>query len=476
MRRAQINLARNLGREAFGVIFPNMPFPDEAGDRPLNGLNQQEPFQAPPTITAPPPPTNERTPNAPIPPSTQAGSTAASTPTPAASTSTPTSRPSTSTTPLRSLLHPPSTSNSQSSDSPNPLARFSLPNLELPPTGESALYHPPPSFGNLDLDFSSLGRSSAASTSQQGYADIAYGAFPQYGGRTTNVPPPSRYTVDGNPTKPPNLEERIKQVRERMNRAGGDVTSTSTSTEIEKKDKGKGKAKVEEPSEVEEEKAEEKVKEEEIDEVEAEVPAISRRQAALLAAERRRSAQATRPPSPSSWIRKTDSLAPWSEAAMATPLPPSREPSPTPPTSRTETAAPSRQASTPVLAPPTSNGPVSLPRLIPLFDPANPAAGSTYPALASRSLPSLGSTSSSAKQASDEQLLNEADQLAKRGIEDRLRMLVGFQDRLEGLVDEMRTALRSPMNGNGVEEVDRKGKRKEEPVLNLSNEEGRNES
>ena len=449
-----------------------MPFPDDAVDRPLNGLNQQEPIQRPTALTPPPPPAHEQTPNAQLPPDAQAGSTAASTSTPPASTSASTSRPSTSSSPLRSLLHPPSTSNPQSSDSPNPLARFSLPNLELPPTGESALYHPPPSFGNVDLDFSTLGRSSAPSSSQSGYADLAYGAFPQYGGRTTNVPPPSRYTVDGNPSKPPNLEERIKHVRERMNQAGG-IASTSSAdqpTATQKKDKGKGKAKVEEPSEVEE-KAEEKAKEEEIDEVEAEVPALSRRQAALLAAERRRNAQAARPPSPSSWIRKTDSLAPWSEAAMATPLPPSREPSPTPPTSRTETAAPSRQASTPVLPPPTtSDGPVSLPRLIPLFDPSNPTAGSAYPALTSSSLPSLSSASSTPIQATNEQLLEEADQLARRGIEDKLRMLVGFQDRLEGLVDEMRMALRSPMSGGGDKEVDRKGKGKEESVVDPSNE------
>ena len=49
-------------------------------------------------------------------------------------------------------------------------------------------------------------------------------------------------------------------------------------------------------------------------------------------------------------------------------------------------------------------------------------------------------------------------------------MLVGFQDRLEGLVDEMRTALRSSMSGDGAEEVDRKGKGKEESVVDPANE------
>ncbi|GAA5894216.1 E3 ubiquitin-protein ligase HRD1 [Sporobolomyces salmoneus] len=443
VRQAQINLARNLGREAFEVIFPEMIFPEEAA---LPGEARQ-PTPTTPTLAPPPPPTHEQTPNAALPPSSQPGTG----PSPQPSTSNQAVPSSTSTAPvdpsptprMRSLLSPPTPirpSSSTPADSSNPLARFSLPNLDLPPSGEAGLYHIPPSFGNVDLDLSRLTPSTSRATTQVGYADVGYGAFPQFGGRVTNVPPPQGFAPAGSVRRPHNLEERIKEIRERMGQgttgnSGGeglpdDVTKNDQEESGEKKkDKGKGKEKAEESEETEQKEV---VAESTDESTSTGVPAPSPREVALLAAERRRIAQTNRPPSPSSWVRRTDALAPWSEAAQSTPLPPSREPSPTPPTSRTPPVVPISSSS------PSSTS-TSIPRLIPLFDPSNPSNTPLYPTLASQS--SLATTTLPSRRTSKERLAQEVDNLVQRGIEEKLKMLIGFQDRLEGLVDEMKTAL-----------------------------------
>ncbi|GAA5882481.1 hypothetical protein JCM16303_001758 [Sporobolomyces ruberrimus] len=458
LRQAQINLARNLGREAFGVIFPNVPFPDEA-DQPRDAPGNPPATTSAPTLAPPQPPAHEQTPNVPLPPASPSATSSsrpqssASNP-PVASTSTPPSPPGPSRSHMPSLLVPPTSTPSPSgSDSLNPLARFSLPDLEVPTTGEAGLYHAPPAFGNIDL--SSL----SPSTSQNGYADIAYGAFPQASGRTSNVPPPPGYGTVRRGARSATLEERIKQIRERMVETAAGSTDagrseTRTGLGGDRQDKGKGKEKETETT------TEGTQKEDQAASQVEDVPALatSHREAALIAAERRRNAQACRPPSPSSWIRKTDSLAPWSDAAQSTPLPPSREPSPTPPTWPRGPTVPSSRRATPPTTPSLASSTVSIPRLIPLFDPSNPSAGSIYPALTSKSLStptvtpgSIPSASSSTDQA------NEVDQLVRRGIEEKLRMMVGFQDRLEGLVDEMRSALSSTNenpNREGVIERD----------------------
>lgn len=452
MRQAQVNLARNLGREAFGVIFPDMPFPEEAL-RPGEARQNPPPTPTTPNLAPPAPPSHEQTPNVALPPSsTTRTTTVHQSDTPDQDVTADSTVPSSAgrASRPRTLLAPPtpirsSIASASTADSPNPLARFSLPNLELPPSGEAGLYHVPPSFGNVDLSPST---STSRSPSQLGYADIAYGAFPQFGGRETNVPRPHGYTSVGTIGRPQTLDERIKQIRERMTQGSpistqadvGEVTTTEPAVEHvvadENRDKGKGKAKATETDETEVDTLDETR-----DSTSTSAGAPSPREAALLAAERRQTAQNGRSPSPSRWIRRTDTLAPWSEAAQSTPLPPSREPSPTPPTSRTPPMAHSRPQSapgSPRLRPASST---SIPRLIPLFDPSNPSGAPLYPSLASHptlSAAPLPSTSSSAAQ-----LEQEVDQLVRRTLEEKLKVLTGFQDRLEGLAADMRTALTS---------------------------------
>ncbi|GAA6016669.1 hypothetical protein JCM11491_000201 [Sporobolomyces phaffii] len=480
LRQAQVNLARNLGREAFGVIFPNLPFPEEAarpGDAPANPEPTPNPTptvrdvgsRAPPSPSQPahdsstgtePPGTTSQTPSRP--------GTSAS---PVASTSTgrpPSSNLSRTRLASSSLLSPSSAPSPSGSDSPNPLARFSLPDLELPPTGEAGLYHAPPSFGTVDhLDPRSRLASGPGTSTHGAYADVAYGAFPQFGGRVTNVPPPHGYAAAG--STPRTLEERINQIRDKMSAAGGGrqpaagegvhtTDETGQAIGTEKQDKGKGKENAAHGADVEDvgstrprdPDAGGAAGTDHGEGEEAEGSTIaSRREAALAAAERRRVvAPSSRAPSPSGsgWrLRKTDSLAPWSDVAHATPLPPSREPSPapTPPASRRPLDDPSTSSSSSS----SSTGAhrrltTAVPRLIPLYDPLNPSAGSRYPALTTDSssaapAPSAGSGAAATAVAAD------VDRLVRRGIEAKLRMLVEFQDRLEGLVDEMRTSLGS---------------------------------
>ncbi|GAA5965387.1 hypothetical protein JCM3765_004880 [Sporobolomyces pararoseus] len=472
LRQAQINLARNLGREAFGVVFPNLPFPDEAR---LPGELAVNPQPTPtPTLAPPPPPAHEQTPNVALPPNSPAGPTPAPHPgtsaSPVASTSTSPIDPTSSRSRLRSLLSPPSSSSSNpAAESSNPLARFSLPNLELPPTGEAGLYHVPPSFATTDFDPSRFSSSTSQPNSPPGYADIAYGAFPRFDGRTTNVPLPQGSTSVFSNGKPQTLEDRIKQIRERMTQSENENavevgrSDSRQGSSGEKKDKGKGKEKATDSEETVEKEKSTVTEEPKEDSTSYGNAASSPREAALLAAERRRIAQTGRSPSPSTWLRSTDTLAPWSEAAHTIPLPPSREPSPTPPTSRTPAVTPSRPASSPE-SPPfahSSSNSTSIPRLIPLFDPSNPSAPSLYPSLASQS--TLSTTALPPGSSSAEQLKSEVDQLVRRSIEEKLKMMVGFQERIEGIVDEMRTALTS--TGGSDQRVSRSRESETEKTL-----------
>ncbi|GAA5918884.1 hypothetical protein JCM1841_006658 [Sporobolomyces salmonicolor] len=465
LRQAQINLARNLGREAFGVIFPGVPFPPEAG--PAGVLLPPPNPNAPPI--PPPVPPHLRAPNT---PHTLAAQDGAAVPPPATRT-VPTAA---------SPLSPSGATASSPPGATNPLARFNLPNLQLPQTGEAGLYHSPPSFAGLNLGSTSPSLASPSAfrqpTAYPGFADVAYGAYPQFG-RTSGVPPPA-----GAPQgrSIPNLEERIKHIRERLARATGEAASGSSSapsehsnsaTPVQPNGRTSEQPKEEPPSEPKADKGKGKENPIESDEAKAEVEDegegnLTPREAALRAAVRRlgkhpahpslppssssaftvQSVSATpRPPAPRppscTALRKTDTPAPWVTAAVETPLPPSRAPSPTlPPFSSSSSKA------EPVLGeelhPRLSTvSPPDLPRLIPLFDPTNPSA-SFYPSLLSHlSSSSTLSTQPLIPAAPTGDQLSELDQLARHGIEERLRLVLGFQSRLEGLADEMRSALRA---------------------------------
>ncbi|BGO91614.1 hypothetical protein NBRC10512_008061 [Rhodotorula toruloides] len=374
IRQAQINLARNLGREAFGVLLPGVPFPPEA------------------EAHLPPAPT--------VPPAAQATAAQAAPP-PAGPTSPPLASDSATT-----IAGPSSTSATPPVDATtagdNPLARFNLPSLPLPETGEGGLYHTPPT-----MAYPSPGSSS--------FADLAYGSYPQFVGAPLLPPPPAGSAQAR--AVPPNLLDRIDLIRRRwqaLGAAGGEAVGGAQANgdangagadekDKPKVDKGKGKAVATElaaESEPESAKTDEE---------------LTPREAALRAAERRAGKQpASAPPRP----------LPTSDPSDKTVI-------------RVDAASQSEPSSS-AARPSASPRPVTLPRLIPLFDPSNPPA----PSLSSATLPSLSDVlpSSSASKTKSEQL-SEADELVRRGLEERLRLLVGFQDRIEHLVGDMRTAL-----------------------------------
>ncbi|BGO99863.1 hypothetical protein RTG_00666 [Rhodotorula toruloides ATCC 204091] len=386
VRQAQINLARNLGREAFGILLPGIPFPPEA-----EGLTARLP---------PPPPT--------VPPAAQAGATQAAPP-PAGSTSPPPASDSaTATAGPTSVSATPPVDATTAGD--NPLARFNLPSLPLPETGEGGLYHAPPT-----MAYPTPGSSS--------FADLAYGSYPQFVGAPLLPPPPAGSAQAR--AVPPNLLDRIDLIRRRwqaLGAAGGEAVGAQANSDANgavadendkpKVDKGKGKAVATEPaveSEAESAKADEE---------------LTPREAALRAAERRAGKQPA--------------------STSARPLPTSD------PSDRTVIRVndePQSELSSSTARPPAPPGPVALPRLIPLFDPSNPPV----PFFPSATLPSLHDVlapSSGSKTKSEQ--LSETDELVRRGLEERLRLLVGFQDRIEHLVGDMRTALGMDLTAGGV--------------------------
>ncbi|BGP32312.1 E3 ubiquitin-protein ligase hrd1 [Rhodotorula toruloides] len=384
VRQAQINLARNLGREAFGILLPGVPFPPEAEG---------------PAARLPPPP--------PAPPAAQAAATQAAPP-PAGPTSPPLAGDSaTATAGASSASATPPVDGTTAGD--NPLARFNLPSLPLPETGEGGLYHAPPT-----MAYPTPGSSS--------FADLAYGSYPQFVGAPLLPPPPAGSAQAR--AVPPNLLDRIDLIRRRWQalgaaggeavggaQANGDANGTGVDEKDKPKiDKGKGKAVETEP--VAEFEAESAKADEE----------LTPREAALRAAERRAGKQPASTPS-----RPLPTSNPSDRTVIRVDDAP-EEPS-------SSTAHPS--------APP---GLVALPRLIPLFDPSNPPAPSllpaTFPSLHDVLAPSSGSKTKSEQ-------LSEADELVRRGLEDRLRLLVGFQDRIDHLVDDMRTALGVELKAGG---------------------------
>ncbi|GAA5900819.1 hypothetical protein JCM5296_002192 [Sporobolomyces johnsonii] len=474
LRQAQINLARNLGREAFGVIFPGVPFPPEAGAAGVL-LPPPNPNAA---LIPPPVPPHLRAPNTPHPLAAQGGAAVPPPPTrtvPSAA----------------SPLSPPGAAASSPSDVTNPLARFNLPNLQLPQSGEAGLYHSPPSFAGLNLGSTSPALASLDSpsalrqpTAYPGFADVAYGAYPQFG-RTAGVPPPA-----GAPQgrSIPNLEERIKHMRERLARATREAAAGSSSaapvqpnsaTPVQPNGRTSEQPKEEPQSEAKAGKGKGKEKATEGDEAKTEVEQeegkgkLTPRQAALVAAIRRHSKQHARPhlppspsststvqsalatprppaPRPPSW---TDTPAPWATAALETPLPPSPAPSPTPSPFSSSSSKVEPVLGEELRSRPAALSPPDLPRLIPLFDPSNPSASLYSSLLSPPSSSSTLSAQSLIPAAPTGDQLSELDQLARRGIEERLRLVLDFQSRLEGLADEMRSALRAaPLSSARPEE------------------------
>ncbi|GAA5940062.1 hypothetical protein JCM10213_004929 [Rhodosporidiobolus nylandii] len=475
IRQAQVNIARNLGQEAFGVIFPGIPFPPEAegaAQGPAARL-AQPPAAGGPTLAPPPVPARQQQDPA-IRPAAAPASTPATSPAagPSASAARP---PATPTTPLPASPNPRAASPEQSARSPllpsptpsggngadNPLARFSLPNLPVPATGEAGLYHPPPSFAYPS--------SPSLAGDAGGYSNLAYGAYPQFGhhGVAGGLPPPAgsaqAMAVDG----VVNVEERIREVRRRWVGASGEaaqvpVPEKAASTgpasgeekerdneakEETKRDKGKAKA-VDVEADGEDMSSEKgDTKEKAADGETSDDSSLSPREAALRAAERRLQKGKGKATAPSS---SSPSSAP-SAATSERPVPQA--------SNSNETVVPPPAVAESSGLTHASPAARSLPRLIPLFDPSNPsplaALSASYPSL----FPSSASSSPSSvpapllsPQPSEEQL-SELDRLATAGIEEKLRHLVGFQQRIEGLVGEMRQAI-----GSGGDELPRSGR------------------
>ncbi|GAA5850341.1 hypothetical protein JCM8547_001839 [Rhodosporidiobolus lusitaniae] len=487
IRQAQVNLARNLGREAFAVIFPGLPFPAEADAGGPAARLPPPPVAGGPTLAPPPvPPHHEQDPHAvSLPPSPAPATPAAgpSTPAPASSAAQPPPSP-TSPPIFPSPAAPPTSTSPRPATAvgnglDNPLARFSLPNLPAPSTGEAGLYHSPPSFAYP---------SSSPSSQTPGFSDLAYGAYPQFAhrGPAGGLPPPPAGTPQAAAAAGlENIEQKIKAFREkwlsreaREGTAGG-VTEPASAGEsaeagpssgvngtnreaketVEKADEGDVPAvEVSGPKEEEGKKGENEADDSAADSI------LSPREAALRAAElraRKGKGKAVDSGSSSSAIKATgvDDHRPAlprdeSNETVVSPLPPS--------TPDVEQGAPS--SSLPAATQPTTfsssshssavpHVPItSHPRLIPLFDPSNPSSAASlslsYPSLfpsSSSSSPPLSSTlplfSPSSSAAASSAQLSDLDRLTRQAVEERIRLLASFQDRIEGLVKEMRGAV-----------------------------------
>ncbi|KAK4704777.1 E3 ubiquitin-protein ligase synoviolin, partial [Phenoliferia sp. Uapishka_3] len=424
VRQAQINLARNLGREAFAVVFPGLPFPPEAGGPAIPGA-QAGGLAPPPREQGTPPVGRGTLPNE---LGVDGGASASGS---------------------GSSGGPSRTASGQD----NPLARFSLPDYRLPPSGEAGLYghppghpsHPPPG----------------------GWRGVAYGGYPSSSSRPGQPSSPTATHA----ARVPNLEERLATIRTRMAQAaatlspanlqqqtqarwvgpipppptapvdaseasgrpvGTDATSTSTppsSTSDDVAPNGLNGSPVEKGT------------------VESSTPpraSPSPRQAALEAAERR----AGRVPTPE--IRSLPSSEITgrrrSTSVDYTAFKNYYNSIPTIP-GATPTQSPSPVSFTDHKSTPTrSTAPTGYPRLIPLFNPDSPLATS-YPNLLASMPPALTppffdtprplSSQPLVPSSPTEDQLRELSQLTRAGIEERLRVLVGFQDRMASLAADM---------------------------------------
>lgn len=383
IRQAQVNLARNLGREAFTALFPGIAFPPEAEDSRRRILPPGTPAQGPSPPRSPAARLAAPSPPAAIPP-----------------------LPSTSSAPAGQQTPP----------GDNPLARFSLPSLPVPTTGEASLYAPPPTF---TYPYPPPGSSAP-------FSDLAYGAHPFTPGGAQVQQPRNPFQMAGQGSQPPNLIERLETVRRRwepsssgvvaqaasaaegpspdadQRRADNGVVGTRTSdddpTAPTRLDKGKRKA--EEMSESEDEAG-----------PGSEEGGLNPREAARRAAERRSARDGKKPETSATAGRAAASSSSNKEARV------DEGPSPG--------GAPATTAD--------ASGPLSQPRLIPLFDLSDP---SSIAAAAARGLASAARPGQAAA-------MNEVelDGAVSEALQTKLRQLAGFQDRIDKLVDEMRDTL-----------------------------------
>jgi E3 ubiquitin-protein ligase synoviolin len=181
IRQAQVNLARNLGREAFTSLFPGIPFPPEVEAENPRGSGSGG--RANSSATAPTLTTQRSSSLLSPPAASVAGGHFAS---------------------GLGVTAPPSAAGTGD----NPLARFSLPDLPVPSAGEASLFQEPPSFVYASPD---------ASTSST-YSNLAYGAYPRNrgGGGGTSYSASPFASVQ----QPPNIIERLETVRRRWTAQG----------------------------------------------------------------------------------------------------------------------------------------------------------------------------------------------------------------------------------------------------------------
>lgn len=277
----------------------------------------------------------------------------------------------------------------------NPLARFSLPSLPVPSAGEASLFSEPPPYA-----YHSLGASTAT------YSNLAYGAYPPAGPAS-----PSHLASLHASGQPPNVIERLETVRRRWASprtaspnastagpsnhpaaAGGSTTvptEEASTTSFTAAEKGKGKE-VESSSLTGADQAE----------AEAEV---SPREAALRAAEKRLARTAPKAGEPT-WLPSPATSAPVHDRE-----PPTVIDGDTPQADAGAEKAKARP-----------DQPLPTPRLIPLFDPANPT-------------PSLAESCPWTPL--------RVEGAVTKALEDKLRTLSEFQQRLDGLVADLRAAV-----------------------------------
>ncbi|KAM0750435.1 hypothetical protein T439DRAFT_314824 [Meredithblackwellia eburnea MCA 4105] len=437
VRQAQVNLARNLGREAFAVVFPGIPFPPEAGG------------------AVHPPPAND----APTPVLPREGGIAPPT-TPAGGLNVP---PVNDSGVGSSTVLPPLPATAAQGAGPghdNPLARFSLPNHRLPPAGEASLY----------------GSQSNGSTS----SGVSYGGYPSgSSGR-------SSFGMNGlGPTRVPNLEERLIHIRQRMAQAAQHVASSSStvhsngqpsptpstssqshthvtppplvavevplSTPVASSTTPENGVPPSTPSQGE------------VQETSNENPARTARMAALEAAERRaRLARDSKggpalialKPTPAATVLNQDFLPGVVEKEDVTKVESPANPVEAATTNGTSTEDHVQASNSENSVPPlSSSSNPTYPRLIPLFSSEGPLPTSQYPHLLSTLPPSLtrpytpGSSPRNIPsrplipQSPTPEQLKELSQLTRSAIEERLRQVVAFQDRLSALASDMSQVL-----------------------------------
>lgn len=462
VRQSQINLARALGREGFALLFPGVPFPPEAeAEAAAGGAGggaaarlPQPPANGGPTLAVPPTP--ERVLQDPGAGAAVAAAGGAGGAEAGPSTSPPQPTP-TAATPASIIPLPAAQAGNGAL---NPLAAFNLPQLPVPATGEAGLYHSPPSFSYPSTSTAPPPFPSATSPSP--YANLAYGAYPhfsQFGPTGGMAPPP--FPLPAGPTQ---LGQRHAQLAQRGQHGSGSGWRAgnveekmgrlreSWEREERRKEKGKGKeGEVAEDEEQEEEKHEkEEVSEEKekkkddkeerqgSEEKEEDSP-VNRRRAAFRTAEARLGG------SKISAKDKGKGKAVEGDVADSSSSPSIHERPQVSPRASSETVTSPLQTSAstatrPAPAPLGSNQ--HLPRLIPLFDPTSPSvpfplSKTTFPPL----LPTSSTSSSSLPPSTAAPTTDEAQQLdalVQQALERKLKLLVEFQGRVEGLVAELK--------------------------------------